>query len=65
MVKCPHDIKIDWNTGAQTHFHTGEIAAVSPGEPATGGALVNIHILKVYVHTNNTPARERERTRRK
>ena len=44
----------------QTHFHTGEIAAVSPSEPATGGALVNVHVLQVHVHTDDTPARERE-----
>lgn len=44
----------------QTHFHTGEIAAVSPSEPATVGALVNVHVLQVHIHTNHTPAREKE-----
>ncbi len=44
-------------TTEQTHFHTGEITAVSPGEPATGGALVDVHVLQVHIHTNDTPAR--------
>lgn len=43
-----------------THFHTGEITAVSPSEPATGGALVNVHVLQVHIHTNNTSATEKE-----
>lgn len=57
-----HDKDQDNHTGEQTHFHTGEITAVSPSKPATSGALVNVHVLQVYIHTNNTPAeRERER----
>lgn len=44
----------------QTHFHAGDITAVSPSEPATVGALVNVHILQVHIHTNHTPAREKK-----
>lgn len=44
-----------------THFHAGEVAAVSPSKPATGGALVNVHILQVDIHPHNAPAREGKR----
>lgn len=52
-----NDYDEDNHTVEQTHFHAGEITAVSPSEPATGGALVNVHILQVHIHTNDTPAR--------
>lgn len=45
----------------QTHFHAGEVAAVSPSKPAAGGALVNVHILQVDIHPDNAPAREGKR----
>lgn len=49
------------HTVEQTHFHTGEITTVSPSKPATGGALVNVHLLQVHIHTNNTPARKEKK----
>lgn len=45
------------NTVEQTHFHAGEITAVSPSKPAAVGTLVNVHILQVDIHTHNAPAR--------
>lgn len=44
----------------QTHFHTGEITAVSPSKPAAGGALVDVHVLQVHIHTHNASAREKD-----
>lgn len=55
-----NDYEKDNHTVEQTHFHTGEITAVCPGEPATGGALVNVHVLQVHIHANDTPAGEKE-----
>ena len=49
--------------GRVTYFHTGEITAMGPSEPAAVGALVDVHILQVHIHTNNTSVRERERER--
>lgn len=56
VVECNSDTV----TGEQTHLHASEITAVSPSEPAAAGALVDVHILQVHVHTNHTPARERK-----
>lgn len=47
---------------ADTDLHAGEITAMSPGKPATAGTLVNIHILKVHIHTNNPPVDEKKKT---
>lgn len=33
---------------------------MSPAEPATVGALVNVHVLQVHIHTNNTPVTGKE-----
>lgn len=33
---------------------------MGPAEPATVGALVNVHILQVHVHADNAPVREKE-----
>lgn len=44
-----------------TDLHAGEITAMSPGKPATAGTLVNIHILKVHIHTNNPPVDEKKK----
>lgn len=38
-----------------THLHGGQIAAVSPGEPASAGALINIHILQVDINLHHAP----------
>lgn len=42
------------------HLHTGEVAAMRPGEPATGGALVDVHVLQVHVHADDAAAEDRE-----
>lgn len=44
----------------ETDLHTGEITTMSPGKPATAWALVNIHILEVYVHTNDPPVSKKK-----
>lgn len=42
-----------------TYFHTGEITTMSPSKPATVGALVDVQVLQVNVHTNNTSVRKK------
>lgn len=44
----------------ETHFHTGEITAVSPSKPAAGGALVDVHVLQVHIHAHHASAREKD-----
>lgn len=42
------------------HLHAGEVTAMSPSKPATGGALVDVHVLQVHVHADDTAAKDRE-----
>lgn len=32
---------------------------MSPSKPATVGALINVYILQVHIHTNNAPDRKK------
>lgn len=50
----------------ETYFHTGEIATMSPCKPAAVGALVDVHVLQVNVHTDNTSVnKKKKKTTRK
>lgn len=39
-----------------THLHRGRVAPVCSSEPAVRGALVDVHILEVNVHTHHATA---------
>lgn len=38
------------------HLHSGQVAAVGSSKPAISGALVDINILEINVHSHHAPA---------
>lgn len=41
-----------------THLHSGQVASMGSSKPAISGALVDINILQVYVHSHHAPAKQ-------
>lgn len=43
-----------------THLHGGQVASMGSSKPAVSGALVDIYILQINVHSHHTPARQED-----
>lgn len=44
----------------RTHLHGGQVASMGSSKPAVSGALVDIYILQINVHSHHTPARQED-----
>ena len=43
-----------------THLHSGQVASMASSKPAVSGALVDINILQINVHSHHAPARQED-----